>query len=38
LYVRSFVDYLLRLAAERYQLLAQWPDFSSAVSDFSSAV
>jgi len=28
----SFVDYLLRLAAERYQVLAQWPDFSTAVS------
>jgi len=26
----SFVDYLLRLAAERYQVLAQWPDFSTA--------
>eukprot|EP00983_Pelagomonas_calceolata_P031109 976644-Pelagomonas_calceolata.AAC.2 len=25
-----FVDYLLRLAAERYQVLAQWPDFSTA--------
>lgn len=27
----SYVDYLLRLAAERYAVLAQWPDFTSAV-------
>lgn len=26
----SFVDYLLRLSAERYAVLAQWPDFTSA--------
>lgn len=27
----SFVDYLLQLAAERYAVLAQWPDFTTAV-------
>jgi len=25
----SFMEYLLRLANERYNLLAQWPDFST---------
>lgn len=29
----SFMDYLLRLAAERYAVLAKWPDFTSAVGD-----
>lgn len=28
----SFLDYLLRLANERYAVLAQWPDFTTAVS------
>lgn len=25
----SFMDYLLRLANERYNLLSQWPDFTT---------
>lgn len=25
----SFMEYLLRLANERYNLLAQWPDFTT---------
>jgi hypothetical protein len=27
----SFMDYLLQLANERYQVLAQWPDFTTLV-------
>ncbi|KIY98032.1 F1F0 ATP synthase associated 19.5kDa protein [Monoraphidium neglectum] len=28
----SFLEHLLRLAHERYSLLSQWPDFSSALA------
>ena len=27
----SFMDYLVKLSAERYAVLARWPDFTAAV-------
>ncbi|KAJ9517551.1 hypothetical protein QJQ45_024963, partial [Haematococcus lacustris] len=33
----SIVDYLLQLTAERYAVLAQWPDFTTAVGGWASS-